>query len=45
MIGQTLISGFRRRHMKPERWQQIDQILDGAWQREGSQRKTFLDEA
>ncbi len=31
--------------MKPERWQQIDQILDGALQREGSQRKAFLDEA
>ena len=31
--------------MKPERWQQIDQILDGALQREGSQRKAFLEEA
>ena len=31
--------------MKPERWQQIDQILDGALLREGSQRESFLDEA
>ena len=31
--------------MKPERWQQIDQILDGALQKEGSQRKAYLDEA
>ena len=31
--------------MKPERWQQIDEILDGALQRESSQRKAFLAEA
>ena len=28
--------------MKPERWQQIDQILDGALQREGSQPEESL---
>ncbi len=31
--------------MKSERWKQIDKILDGVLQREGSQRKVFLDEA
>ncbi len=31
--------------MKSDRWKQIDQILDGALQREGSERKGFLDEA
>ncbi len=31
--------------MKPERWQRIDQILDGALEREGNQRKAFLEEA
>ena len=31
--------------MKPERWQQIDRILDGALEREGDQRQAFLEEA
>ncbi len=31
--------------MKPERWEQIDKILAGALRREGSQRRTFLEEA
>ena len=31
--------------MKSERWQQVDKLLDGALQREGSQRKAFLEEA
>ncbi len=31
--------------MKPERWHLIDQILDGALEREGNQRKAFLEEA
>ena len=31
--------------MRRERWQQIDQILDEALQKERSQRKAFLDEA
>ena len=31
--------------MKPERWQQIDEILETALEREGSERSAFLDEA
>ena len=31
--------------MKPERWQQIDKILEAALEREESQRATFLDQA
>ncbi len=31
--------------MKPERWQQIDKILEAALEREESQRAAFLEEA
>ena len=31
--------------MKPERWQQIDKILEAALEREESERSAFLDEA
>ena len=31
--------------MKPERWQQIEQVLDGALERRASERGAFLDYA
>jgi len=31
--------------VKPERWQQIDKILEAALEREESERSAFLDEA
>jgi len=31
--------------MKPERWRQVDQLLDAALEREASERNTFLKEA
>ena len=31
--------------MKPERWQQLDQLFHSAMERESSERTAFLDEA
>jgi hypothetical protein len=31
--------------MTPERWKQIDQLLDSALQREANQRSAFLEQA
>ncbi len=31
--------------MKPERWQQIDQVLEAALERDSSERAAFLDQA
>ena len=44
-ISQRSEGTWKVYYIIPERWQKIDQILDEALQKEGSQRETFLDEA
>ena len=31
--------------MTPERWQRVQELLQGVWERDGSERAAFLDQA